>query len=231
MSLLSDFLDNAKNSMGGGGGAAGAGFLLNPGMMLGTGLGLWEGFANREAQRQANWDNIQMQRETNQRSIDLAREQMSFQERMSNSARQREVADLQAAGLNPTLAAGGSGASTPAGASPSLTAPQTQPAMIRLPEIIPALSMMNEMRKTDISEKLAKAQIILSGKRGRHTDAQIKQILEGTSFWDVMGKGAVPALKDILKWLNEPLSEKFKPKTKPGRGRIDDMGGVSNPLL
>lgn len=55
--------------------------------------------------------------DTNRAAREIAREQMEFQSHMSNTAYQRAVRDMKMAGINPILAAGGGGASTPSGSS------------------------------------------------------------------------------------------------------------------
>lgn len=96
--------------VGGGGGDI-------PGAVINAGANIGSALINASAQAEANEANIKIASDAGKMSQENAREAMAFSERMSNSAYQRAMADMKAAGLNPMLAFSQGGASTPQGSA------------------------------------------------------------------------------------------------------------------
>ena len=91
-------------------------------------------WSSREAKVNRDWNAIEAARDRNWKSGEAERVR-EYMERMSNTSHQREIKDLEAAGLNPILSARG-GASSPS-ASPPSGSPASSSAMpnIRQPQI------------------------------------------------------------------------------------------------
>lgn len=102
---------------------------------------------------------------SNESNASQARKNRGFQERMSNTAHRREAADLEQAGLNRILTLGGSGASTPAGATASMENVADG-----------AMSTAMEYASQRLQKEKQEAEIALMGKQGALTDEQKKNV-------------------------------------------------------
>lgn len=154
----------------------------------------------------ANWNQMRMN--------DVAWER---QMNASNTAHQREVKDLVAAGLNPTLSAGGNGSSSPSASSGT---PQVHPRIVQ-PDVLGAMSLFQKQQEIQNQTDL-KDEAIAKSKADRGLTAK-KTENEGKGVLKTLDQLGGDLLRNLRKQLKP--NQYYKP---PGNMPGPDLGPLIN---
>ena len=131
-----------------------------------VGNGIWSSLSNQLTQAGLTG----AQREANQFTADEAQKQRDWEQYMSDTAYQRQVADMRAAGINPAMAMhNGSGASTPSGAAGSSVSPANAFKMSDLLQLI-MIPMQRKLMgaQAQQAKDLGKAALITANANARN---------------------------------------------------------------
>lgn len=129
--------------------------------------------ANVLMNQRTNDANVWMAQKANETNVQLAGENRSWQEKMANTAYQRQVADMRAAGLNPILAAmRGGGADTPAGSVATVTPARVSPVMVSPPVVTNELDYLG--RGVSSAGRMAGEAVALeTGRAGQESQSKV----------------------------------------------------------
>lgn len=147
---------------------------------------------------------------SNKSAKKAAAAQMAFQERMSNTAHQREVTDLKAAGLNPILSTKLGGASSPGGAQPNIEN-----------VLAPAQNSAKSLGDKVYNSKVQAATVANMGLQNDLLQQQIKQLQINnarTGMFDPVYEGIGSLIDDGADYLknNDLIGDVMKGASKSG---------------